>query len=374
MVQLRELITPAPLVRCGSRELPVLSMTMHDGIMLQSDRFKKSIASVDQSLYKIVKRNQLVVGFPIDEGVLYIQNVVDEGIMSPAYDVWNVDQSKIDLSFLELSLHSPRSMLYYKSNLRGTTARRRSLPKDVLLSLPVCLPSIENQKKISEIIKKTNYSLLLRKQQLQALDDLVKARFVEMFGDPVSSKGKTKKLSDIGCIFTGNTPPMKNLEFYDSKDIPFVKPGDISEDRVTWINRAESFISENARSVARLMPKNSVLVTCIGTIGKIGIATEECSCNQQINYIIPNESVEPVYLAYCIFFVKNILISMANAPVVPIINKSQFSALEIPVAESSKQKQFVAFVSQIDKAKAAVQKALDETQMLFDSLMQEYFG
>ena len=109
---LRELISPAPLERCGTKKLPVLSMTMHDGILLQSDRFKKSLASTNQSAYKIVKRNQLVVGFPIDEGVLYLQKVTDAGIMSPAYDVWDVDESKVDLQYLELCLHSPQSIQF----------------------------------------------------------------------------------------------------------------------------------------------------------------------------------------------------------------------------------------------------------------------
>ena len=102
MALLRELIQPATLERCGDRSFPVLSMTMHDGIMLQSDRFKKSLASVDQSAYKVVRRNQLVVGFPIDEGVLYIQQVADAGIMSPAYDVWNVDEAKVNWQSSEL--------------------------------------------------------------------------------------------------------------------------------------------------------------------------------------------------------------------------------------------------------------------------------
>ena len=65
---------------------------------------------------------------------------------------------------------------------------------------------------------------------------------------------------------------------------------------------------------------------------------------------------------------------MANAPVVPIINKTQFSAIEIPVAEYGKQIQFSRFVQQVDKSKVVVQKALDEAQILFDCLMEKYFG
>ena len=125
---LGDLITPAKVVRCGKGNYPVLSMTMHDGIVLQSDRFKKSLASADQSDYKVVEYGKLVIGFPIDEGVLYIQKVAPEGIMSPAYSTWDVDTTRINPDFLELCLHSPQSMQYYKDKLRSTTARRRSIP------------------------------------------------------------------------------------------------------------------------------------------------------------------------------------------------------------------------------------------------------
>ena len=243
-----------------------------------------------------------------------------------------------------------------------------------LKKIVIKVPSLNEQRRTVVILDKTKELLGYRRDELQKLDELIKARFVEMFGDPLSVTKDKKKLSDIGRIYTGNTPSMKNPEYYDSEDIPFVKPGDIAESGVSLIKQVDSFISEKARNVARIIPQDAVLVTCIGTIGKIGIATEECCCNQQINYIVPDADVDSVYLAYCISFFKDVLADMANAPVVPIINKTQFSALEIPVAECGKQIQFSRFVQQVDKSKAVVQKALDEAHILFDSLMQQYFG
>lgn len=177
-VRLGELIYPAPLQRCAQARYPVLSMTMHDGIMLQSERFKKSLASADTSNYKVVNRGQLVVGFPIDEGVLYIQKVVDAGIMSPAYNVWNVSP-KIDSDYLELYLHSPYAMNYYVANLRGTTARRRSLPAEVLLELPVFLPELSKQQKTVDVFAKLKVITNKQHKQLKKLDELVKSREVE---------------------------------------------------------------------------------------------------------------------------------------------------------------------------------------------------
>lgn len=259
-------------------------------------------------------------------------------------------------------------------NSLGRGATFKEISKQIVSAIEINVPDISRQEEVVCQLEKVSKIIQLRKQELQKLDELIKARFVEMFGDPISSCDTRYRLSDIGRIFTGNTPSMKEQSYYDSNDIPFVKPGDIGDSGVIKIVNAESFVSENARKVARIMPIGSILVTCIGTIGKIGIATKECCCNQQINYIVPNVGINSIYLANCLTFFKGVLSDMANAPVVPIINKTQFSALEIPIADLERQEQFAAFVEQTDKSKVAVQKALDETRTLFNSLMQEYFG
>lgn len=187
MVKLGTLIKPAKLQKCGNDDYPVLSMTMHNGLVFQSDKFKKSVASQDKSTYKVVHRNQLVIGFPIDEGVLATQRIIDAGIVSPAYGIWDVDQTKIIPEFLEYALRCNRAIDYYKAKLRGSTARRRSLPTPTLLELDVPLPDIEQQKLALTTIHHAKNALDSRQAQLTKLDELVKARFVEMFGDVISN-------------------------------------------------------------------------------------------------------------------------------------------------------------------------------------------
>ena len=110
-MKLGELISKAQVIRCGKEEYPVYSMTMHDGIVEQSGRFKKAIASKDRSSYKVVFPNQLVVGFPIDEGVIYVQNIGSPGIMSPAYNIWDVDVRKFCLLTWSLSCIARKACL-----------------------------------------------------------------------------------------------------------------------------------------------------------------------------------------------------------------------------------------------------------------------
>lgn len=99
MVKLGTVISQAKNIRCGEHNYPVLSMTMHDGLIFQDDKFKKVIASANRSEYKVVYRNQLVVSFPIDEGVLAAQRITDVGIVSPAYTIWVLIKQKSYLSF-----------------------------------------------------------------------------------------------------------------------------------------------------------------------------------------------------------------------------------------------------------------------------------
>ena len=205
-IKLGDIISPAKVVRNGAnKKFPVLSITMRDGIVFQSSRFKKSIASVDTSDYKVVYNGQLVIAFPIDEGLIYTQDIVDAGIMSPAYNVWNVDFLEIDRKFLVLYLHCPFSMAYYKSKLRGTTMRRRSMPKEDLLNMPLPVPSFSVQQSIISELDKINELIRLKKEQLKDYDNLAQSIFYEMFGDPVvNEKGwKVKKIGEIGTVERG---------------------------------------------------------------------------------------------------------------------------------------------------------------------------
>ena len=178
-MKLKDVISTADMERCGERTLPVLSMTMHDGIVLQAERFKKAIASKDLSSYKVVRRNQLVVSFPIDEGVLYIQDLVDAGIVSPAYAIWDIHANMVYPRYLGMFLRSPRSIQYYKSKLRGSTARRRTIPRDDFLCMELPEVSIAEQRKICTTLEKIKIVISECEQQIIRLGEIVKSRFVE---------------------------------------------------------------------------------------------------------------------------------------------------------------------------------------------------
>ena len=178
-------------------------------------------------------------------------------------------------------------------------------------------------------------------------------------------------IKELGAIITGNTPSKKVKEYWNSKDICFVKPDIIADEGVDDITESNEYISEFARKKARIVKENAIFVTCIGSIGKIGIAgSGEYAFNQQINVIIPNEKVRSKYLAYNLYFNKSKLVAIANAPVVPIINKSQFGDFIINI-DTDINKQDKA-IEVLDKLTKIIQQRKNEI-MYLDNLIKARF-
>lgn len=379
---LGKLMSPAAVVRCGDGIYPVLSMTMHDGIILQSDRFKKNLASADQSEYKVVKSGQLVVGFPIDEGVLYIQKTVDEGIMSPAYNVWDVDKTQIDLDFLELSLHSPRAMQYYKSKLRGTTARRRSIPTADLLSLPIYLPSMEIQQKIVKVIEKVTHLIALREQQLEKLDVLVKSRFVEMFGD-CRTNPKGWRTIDLGEVSEVGSSKRVFVEELKETGIPFYRGTEVGALAEGNQIDPELFITqehyENLCQATGRPQIGDLLMPSICPDGRIWVVNTEEPFYFKDGRVLwvhkIDSSFNPVFLLYTlkdrIMSDYNSIASGTTFAELKIFALKKCGIFDVPI---DLQNQFAAFVEQTDKQKQVLQQSLQKLQTLKKALMQQYFG
>lgn len=179
------------------------------------------------------------------------------------------------------------------------------------------------------------------------------------------------KLKELGTIVTGNTPSKQSVENWDSPDIGFVKPDIISDTGISIIDDAAEYISEKARAKARIVGENSILITCIGSIGKIGITAKGTfAFNQQINAIIPNRKVNSKYLAYALLYSKPRLVAIANAPVVPIINKSQFGDFEIKVTENTEYQSKA--VEVLDTVNAIIENRRQQLQKL-DELVKARF-
>lgn len=183
------------------------------------------------------------------------------------------------------------------------------------------------------------------------------------------------RLGDIGQIITGNTPKTADVENYASKDIAFIKPSDIQEDKLTMLSGAEFYISEYARERARILSPGCILVTCIGIVGKVAINNIECAFNQQINAIVPDtKRCDTKYIAHAIQSQQHRLQKIANAAVVPILNKTQFSDIEIPLPPLEEQRRIAALLDKVSDLIAKRRAQLDKLDLLVKARFVEMFG
>lgn len=379
-IKLGELISKAKVERCGENKYPVLSMTMHNGLMFQSERFDKQIASQDCSKYLVVKRNQLVEGFPIDEAVLSAQTITDIGIVSPAYKIWDIKTEKIVPEYLERALRSERSIQYYKGKLRGSTARRRTISDENFLNLEIRFRKLEDQKKIIEILNKVHNVLSKKKAKLENLDKLVKARFVEMFGN-IGRDDRGWGLSSLGkaCIINPRRPKNINKNgIYSFISMPSVSEhGDMDSSghkSYEEVKTGFTYFQENDVLFAKITPcmENGKGAVARGLKNGIGFGSTE------FHVLRPIDDISNPYWLYEITMQPQFRISAERQMTgtggqrrVPVAFLENFPISIPPITFQNK---FADFVQQVDKSKAVIQESIDKTQMLFDSLMQEYFS
>lgn len=360
-MKLGELISKAKVERCGDRSFPVYSMTMHDGIVEQSGRFKKTIASRDTSSYKVVKKNQLVVGFPIDEGVIYVQNHEQPGIMSPAYNVWDFDSDRILPAYLEFVLHSPQSMAYYAEKMRGTTARRRTLTGDALKNMPVPVPSIEDQYAVVKTLNCIKSQLAATQQMLDKLDQLVKSRFVEMFGDPVDDKiWPYVTLAELCTKLGSGATPRGGKSAYKTEGIPLIRSMNVHNGRFVWKDLAYIDDDQAAKLNGVTLMKGDVLLNITGaSVARSCILPDELAggrVNQHVSIVrVDQTKMLPVILnaalisdSYQRFLLNDSRMAGATREA---ITKEDLKNMMVPLPPLSLQQQFANLAVRVDKSR-----------------------
>ena len=246
-----------------------------------------------------------------------------------------------------------------------------------LKQMTFILYGLNEQNEIVERLDSIDNLIQKHKEVIYNLDTLIKARFVEMFGDPLSNKKRweKKKLGEKCEIITGNTPSRNNQQYYGDY-IEWIKSDNINTPSI-FLTKAHEYLSEVGAKVGRIVEKGAVLMTCIAgslsCIGNVGIADRKVAFNQQINAIIPSND-NPYYLYVLFLFTKKELQSSVDMMLKGIVSKRKLESQEYIFPPIELQNQFAIFVNHVDKLKFDVQKSLEKTQMLFDSLMQEYFG
>jgi type I restriction enzyme S subunit len=184
----------------------------------------------------------------------------------------------------------------------------------------------------------------------------------------IPKEWKAVELSQIGNIVTGTTPSTK-VEEYWGKGFPFVTPTDFSEKK--YVDQTERMVTNQGAETARLIPKDSVMVVCIASVGEVAMASAECITNQQINTIACNQGTYCHFVYYAMVFSKTRLKRWAGITTSPIIKKSLFKKFPLPLPPLPEQKKIADILSTVDQAIEKVDEAIDKTQRLKRGLMQE---
>ena len=252
-----------------------------------------------------------------------------------------------------------------------------------LNKLELEIPDIGEQARIAQILCKLERVIFKRETELSALDDLIKARFVEMFGDPEynNKRWPLRKLTDL-CTIGSSKRIYQGEQTMDG--IPFWRISDLVAKMDTGNVDSTLYIPESRYEELKcqgLVPEpGDILVTSRGTLGRCYIISPEDRFYFQDGMISwlshYTDEITPLYIQYLFDMpgFKKQIDSMRAGSTVAYLSIAMLKKLDIMLPSKEAQVDFSAFVAQIDKSKSVIQKSLDETQLLFDSLMQEYFG
>ena len=347
----------------------------NSGKYISNTKETLSDSAVAESGIKKIPANTVIMSFKLSLGKVAItekEMYSNEAIMA-----------FIDKGVEKISPEYLYYLLRAKDWSKGTNkaVMGATLNKATLSTIKIQLHEYDNQLEIVNMLNRVSSSIDFRKQQLTKLDELVKARFVEMFGDPIQNEKcwEIKSLFDLGyckngmnfhkgdhgveihCLGVGDFKDRSTI--YDVKNLPYVALNESPDSDYLLQDGDIVFVRSNGNKelVGRCLaiyPEN-VPVTYSGFCIRYRLTSEKAS----VPYILRVLKADSVR--------KKMAGRGAN---IQNLNQQTLSQLAIPLPPLSLQNQFADFVAEVDKSKVEVQKALDQTQLLFDSLMQQYFG
>lgn len=243
-----------------------------------------------------------------------------------------------------------------KGNIGGT-----------LISFPY---SYSEQKKIVDLLHLIDIRIRKLQQIIEALKKYKRGLLMHYFSDDKTKQWTLYSISQIGKVITGSTPPTNDRSNYDG-DLMFCSPGDVGEEK--YISSTEKRVSPKGFGLGRPIPPNSIIVTCIGLIGKLGIATAGMITNQQINSLVVSEGFdhEFIYYAFENFFPE--YRSKVSMQTLPILSKSEFEKLIIKVPVLDVQLKISSHLAAMDRRIEHTQKELNVLFKQRRGIIQQLF-
>ena len=286
------------------------------------------------------------------------------------------DNSKVSSEFIFWLLKGKREEL----NRKGTGSTFKAIGRKILEEMLIPDISLKEQREYSTILERVHRIIWVRKLELQELDKLIKARFVELFGNENNSLNwDIVNVEEVADVQVGVV--IKPSQYYTEKEngVPAFRSLNIGEGVIKdtdWVYFTNEGHEKNSKSILK---ENDLLIVRSGAPGTACVVTKEYEGYNAIDIIIAHpdcSKVNPYYL--CTYtnmpHGKKQIQEGTGGAAQQHFNVGKYNQLKLMLPPMERQNEFVDFVIQTNKSKAAIQKSLDETQLLFDSLMQEYFG
>ena len=243
------------------------------------------------------------------------------------------------------------------------------------------MPNIEKQNKIANILVKLEDIIKVYKKELEKLNSLVQARFVEMFGDPIiNNRGWRESTIGEDCFVTklAGFEYSKYIKYDNVGDVVMVKAQNVKNGT---LNRKDlSFISNEVSDAlprSQLLPGDVVMTYVGANIGDVALIDDKYKYHLAPNVAkirVDDKVYNPVYFMYMLMFLNSYIVKNSADTAKAALGMERIRKLKVFIPTYDLQNQFATFVHQVNKSKFEVQKSLEKTQLLFDSLMQEYFG
>ncbi|MEH6671356.1 restriction endonuclease subunit S [Halopseudomonas sp.] len=277
---------------------------------------------------------------------------------------------RIDHRYLCYFMNSSTGQRAVAKLSRGTTRVRTNLSDLKKVEIP--LPPLPEQKRIAAILDRADAIQRKRQQAIQLADDFLRAVFLDMFGDPVTNlKGwEVKPVGDLcDCIVPGRDKP-KSF----NGPTPWITTNELIHLGITF--KKENFIGLSADEIsevrAKVVPRSSVIMTCVGDLGVVSVAGEDMIINQQLHAFLPNEKISPVFLSYALAWQKGYMLKMASSTTLPYMNKAVCNSVPVILPPKVMQKKFEDVVLKTTLFKSKSIGFSDET--VFASISHKAFS
>ena len=322
--------------------------------------------AVDEAKMRVVPKNTVVMSFKLSIGKLAI--LQEDMYTNEAIANFRIKNK--ELITPEYLYYALKTLNFDNSTDRAVMGATLNKSKLNDIKIPYC--KIDIQKKIVEVLDKSQSLIDKKKEQIDLLDELVKSRFIEMFGDPVlnTKEWEVKKVIDVcECMVPGRDKP-KSF----TGDIPWITIDDLKINRVTYKSKScLGLTDDEIKEVKRKkIPKGSVLMSCVGNLGICSIAGEDMIINQQLHSFQCKE-INNYFLMYYLGFRKDYMESKASSTTVLYMNKTVCNSIPVYLPPMELQNEFAEFVTQIDSIRSKMEASLSELEDNFNSLMQKAF-